>query len=76
MPSNPKDELSENELIIRVLKRTMDDLLEAYFRTPPHISSKTYIERALRRVQYTYSYLTHNEYNKNLREPKYNIRKE
>ena len=70
MPSSSEDKLAEKELITRVLKRTMEDLLEAYFRTPPYISSKNYIERALRRIQYTYSYLIQREYNKNLRESK------
>ncbi len=49
--------VDKEDLIIRVLQRTLNDLLEAYFRTPPHVSSKKYIERALRRIQNTYSFI-------------------
>lgn len=42
--------------IERVLDRTLEDLIEAYFRTPYYISSKKYIYRSLRRVQNALSY--------------------
>ena len=57
MPSNKDNDIDSEELLIKVLKRTIEDLIEAYFRTPHYISSKKYVERALRRIQYTYSYL-------------------
>ncbi len=63
-------DISSEELLLKVLKRTIEDLVEAYFRTPYYMSSKKYIERALRRMQYTYSYLVAVKHNKNLREPK------
>ncbi len=70
MPNNKDNDIDSEELLIRVLKRTIEDLIEAYFRTPYFISSKKYVERALRRIQYTYSYLVAVKHNKNLRELK------
>jgi len=43
-------------LIERVLGKSLEDLIEAYFRTPQHISSKKYIHRSLRRIQNVLSY--------------------
>ncbi len=31
-----------------VFSKIMEDLVEAYFRTPSHISAKPYVERSLR----------------------------
>lgn len=42
--------------IERVLGKSLEDLIEAYFRTPQHISSKKYIYRSLRRIQNVLSY--------------------
>lgn len=36
---------------IRLLKKILEDLFEADMRTPPHISSKIYIMRALRNLE-------------------------
>ncbi len=44
--------LYEKTLIIyELLRRTLDDLNEAYYRTPPFISSKIYILRSINRVK-------------------------
>ncbi len=43
-------------LIERVLGKSLEDLIEAYFRTPHYISSKKYIYRSLRRIQNALSY--------------------
>ncbi len=71
MPDNrDSNDIDSGELLIRILKRTMEDLVEAYFRTPYYVSSKKYVERALRRIQHAYSYMISMKHNKNLREPK------
>ena len=60
------------DYIERMLKKTFEDLLEAYFRTPPHVSSKKYVYRALRRIQnaLSYTHVYRYEHNRILRESK------
>ena len=64
-----RDDIEYIDYIERVLKKTIEDLVESYFRTPPYISSKKYIYRALRRLQYAYNYTTiYKRSTKNLKE--------
>ncbi len=51
------------KLVERVLKKNLEDLIEAYLRTPPQVSSKIYIYRSLRRTQNLLS-CTHSLYEK------------
>ncbi len=51
------------ELVEKTLKKNLEDLIEAYLRTPPQVSSKIHIYRSLRRTQYLLSY-THSLYEK------------
>ncbi len=39
------------ELVYRISRKLLEDLLEAYHRTPYTVSSKPYVERALRLVR-------------------------
>lgn len=36
------------ELLLRIQRKILNDLSEALLRTPPHISSRPYIERSYR----------------------------
>ncbi len=41
----------EAEYFARLFRKLLEDVEEAYYRTPLHVSSRPYIERMLRLVQ-------------------------
>jgi len=42
-----REEYIERDLLLKVFRKLEEILREAYYSTPPHISSKSLIERAL-----------------------------
>ncbi len=48
---NPLSMCEEIEYFVRLFQKLLEDVEEAYFRTPVYISSRPYVERMLRLIQ-------------------------